>query len=177
MALAAMVLLSASSAWSDDWTDIRYYAAGKDIPRVAEMLDRGVDVNIRNEEGWTPLMIAAEAGDVAMVKFLLSRGADPSLANTRGRTAFDVTLSSEIKVLVRPDWKPGGDKPVKTTTQPPKNPAAAAPGPTAPTASAARKTYCQQQYRAAVAAFCSDDTCKMRENRKWAQCLKTGTYF
>jgi hypothetical protein len=173
VAIGAAFSMSAAVAWADDWTDIRFYAAGKDIAHVKQMLDRGVDVNIRNDEGWTPLMIAAEQGDVSMVKFLLTRGADPSIPNQRERTAFDVTTSSEVKALLRPGYNapPKASAPVAAS-----RPAAPGAQSSAAAATQAQRDFCQAQYRAAVQAFCSDDTCKMRENRKWSACLKTGRY-
>jgi hypothetical protein len=177
----AAVVFACLPASADDWTDIRYYTAGKDIARVAAMLDRGVSVNIRNDEGWTPLMIAAEAGDLAMVRFILSKGGDPAITNTRGQTAFDVTLSNDVKALLRPGYNAAAPaKPAVATAGRP--PAVVQAGPATPPiapkspANKERSDFCQSQYRAAVAAFCSDDTCKMRENRKWSACLKSGRY-
>lgn len=171
-AFSAAFLMSAGGAFADDWTDARYYAASKDIPHLKTMLDRGMSVNIRNAEGWSLLMIAAEAGDVEMVKFLLSRGAYPDVTNMSGRSAFDVTASSEINALLKPAAaKPSAS--VASATAPKASPVPAKPK---SAAEQKRSDFCQSQYRAAVAAFCSDTTCTMRENRKWSECLKTGRY-
>jgi hypothetical protein len=55
-------------------------------------------------------------------------------------------------------------------------PAAAAKKAGATTASAGRKTECQQKYQA-DAALASDSTGKARSYRRWQQCLKTGLYW
>jgi ankyrin repeat protein len=52
---------------------------------LERMLNEGIDVNIRTEEGSTALMAA---NDIRIVKFLLSKGADPNLINNAGSNAL-----------------------------------------------------------------------------------------
>ena len=58
-----------------------------DIERIIELLDSGVDVNLRLIEGWTPLMVAALDDQIEVARLLLSRGADVRLQNAKGLTA------------------------------------------------------------------------------------------
>jgi len=46
------------------------------LPIVQMLLEKGMDINARDNYGWTPLHLAAERGQQAVVKALLERGAD-----------------------------------------------------------------------------------------------------
>lgn len=52
------------------------------------LLDRGANVNSRDEYGNTPLMKASQWGHLGLVKLLLERGADLALKNKYGKTAL-----------------------------------------------------------------------------------------
>lgn len=47
-----------------------------DIVKVRQLLERGADVNARNENGTTPLHFAARYGNTDIAKLLIERGAD-----------------------------------------------------------------------------------------------------
>ena len=49
-----------------------------DVNTVKGYLDRGTDVNLRDDAGATPLHYAAAAGRLQIVQLLLERGADPN---------------------------------------------------------------------------------------------------
>lgn len=53
------------------------------------LVERGANVNARQEGGFTPLMEAARNGNATLVDYLLQHGADPTLAKDDGRTAAD----------------------------------------------------------------------------------------
>lgn len=53
---------------------------------VKQLLDDGVNVNVKNEAGATPLMRAAAANDVATARLLLDRGANVNARSDDGRT-------------------------------------------------------------------------------------------
>lgn len=57
---------------------------------VALLLERGTDVDARQQAGYTPLMGAAAAGRHDIVELLLKHGADPSVRNDDGKTAGEV---------------------------------------------------------------------------------------
>jgi ankyrin repeat protein len=53
-----------------------------DIEKVKSLLDKGADINARNEYGYTALMMAVErARDVKLVNLLLDKGADVNAKN------------------------------------------------------------------------------------------------
>jgi ankyrin repeat protein len=73
-------------------------SAGKgNTARVRELLENGVNVNMRGPDQNTPLMEAAYAGHAETVKLLLERGADLSARKRDGATAG--TLASNSQVL------------------------------------------------------------------------------
>src|SRR5205085_8180493 len=57
-----------------------------DIASVNFLLDRGVDINTRDENGRTPLMEAIFGGQIETVRMLIDRGADINLADCDGWT-------------------------------------------------------------------------------------------
>lgn len=61
-------------------------AAKGDNARVKELLDKGVDVNMRGNDRNTPIMEAAYAGHLSTVKLLLDHGADLSARKNDGAT-------------------------------------------------------------------------------------------
>jgi outer membrane protein assembly factor BamB len=64
------------------------HAVGRgDEAAVAELLEKGADVNTESDRGTTPLYIASEQGYVDVVRILLERGADPDTKDLElGRT-------------------------------------------------------------------------------------------
>ncbi|HRN77875.1 MAG TPA: ankyrin repeat domain-containing protein [Candidatus Dependentiae bacterium] len=58
------------------------------LPEMRSALARGVNVDMRNEEGMTPLMIAARRGDLERARFLVRSGAD---INARSLTWNNMT--------------------------------------------------------------------------------------
>ena len=59
---------------------------------VVAMLDRGVDVNARSEDGVTALLYAAGRAHQTVVALLLTRGADVNARNNAGMTALGLAL-------------------------------------------------------------------------------------
>jgi ankyrin repeat protein len=83
-------------------------AAKGNNARVKELLDKGVDVNMRGNDRNTPLMEAAYAGHMDTVKLLLDHGADLSAkkndgatpSGLAGRTKDIVDLFKNVSALV-----------------------------------------------------------------------------
>ena len=59
-----------------------------DIKNASDLIKRGVDVNVQNDNGMTALMIASEAGHVELLVELLGVGADVNIQNSVGDTAL-----------------------------------------------------------------------------------------
>jgi uncharacterized protein len=63
-------------------------AAAARLTTVARLLlDRGADVDARQQAGYTALHAAAQHGDAQLVEVLLARGADPALRSDDGQDA------------------------------------------------------------------------------------------
>lgn len=70
-----------------------------DTDMVLDLLDAGVDVNCRvNDGGWTPLTRAASASRVGIVRLLLDRGAQVDLPKYPGWDYTPLCLTSSVKV-------------------------------------------------------------------------------
>jgi hypothetical protein len=61
-------------------------AASGDAVQAATLLDQGVPLDARDEQGRTPLMRAVMQNRLEVVRLLLNRGADPNLADNTGST-------------------------------------------------------------------------------------------
>jgi ankyrin repeat protein len=59
-----------------------------DAQRIRKLLDNGVDVNARDEEGNTPLILASFYAGPACVALLIEKGGDVNVANKAGVTAL-----------------------------------------------------------------------------------------
>ena len=66
--------------------DLLKAAGGDDISQVKDLLDEGLDVNGKNNNGWSALMIAASQGNMEMLKLLIEKGAAVDEKNTQGQT-------------------------------------------------------------------------------------------
>jgi uncharacterized protein len=73
-------------------------AAKGNNARIKELLDGGVDVNMRGNDHNTPIMEAGYAGHLDTVKLLLDHGADLSAKKNDGATTM--ALSGRSKVVV-----------------------------------------------------------------------------
>ncbi|MCB0322137.1 MAG: ankyrin repeat domain-containing protein [Bdellovibrionales bacterium] len=68
------------------------------IEVVQQLLDEGVDVNVRGPRGSTALMFAAGGGHLDVVKILVARGADLSVREDGGWTARMHAEDEDIEV-------------------------------------------------------------------------------
>ena len=91
MMTAAAAVLSASDSLDDE-----LFSAARtgDSALVENLLDRGADANVPNENGWTPLMAASFSNEPDAAALLLSREADIDARENEGRTAFDIAASA-----------------------------------------------------------------------------------
>ena len=70
-------------------------AAHRGDPGVVNMLlERGADIDARNNGGFTPLMFAARQGHDQVIEILLNRGANANIRNERRETAADLARAA-----------------------------------------------------------------------------------
>ena len=58
-------------------------------------IDRGDDLNARDDKGQTPLMLSAARNKAVICKLLINAGADPSLLDPSGRTALSIAQAAQ----------------------------------------------------------------------------------
>ena len=81
--------------------------------KVRELLDLGVNPNMKNDEGNTALILASENGHSETVRELLNRGADIDVQGDRGTTALISASGKGHSETVRALLNRGADPDVK----------------------------------------------------------------
>jgi len=76
-------------------------AAKGNTARVQELLNQGINVNMRGGDGNTPIMEAAYGGHLDTVKLLLDHGADLSAKKRDGATPITLTADKEMAALFK----------------------------------------------------------------------------
>jgi ankyrin repeat protein len=87
-ALSFTLTLGQPGRRSGDINDLTHAAMDGRVEQVKKLLDKGVDVNSRNNFGETPLTAAAGRGHLEVVKLLLERGAKVNSETGNGRNAL-----------------------------------------------------------------------------------------
>jgi hypothetical protein len=65
-----------------------YFKDKKDVKKIAELIQQGLDVNVRDADEKTVLMHAVFDANKPMVEYLLANGADVNLVDSYGETAL-----------------------------------------------------------------------------------------
>jgi pectate lyase len=81
------------------------------LNKVKAFVEKGIDVDSRDDQGMTPLHLAAQGGHREVVEFLLSNDADVNAKNDAGKTPLDIALSQRRKDVVRLLVEAGADIP------------------------------------------------------------------
>lgn len=74
---------------------LRFAAAGGRTDNLKLLLDKGEEINARDQDGRTALMWAAGAGNKDSVKLLLELGADAGARDREGKRALDLAKSDD----------------------------------------------------------------------------------
>lgn len=64
---------------------------------VEFLLDRGIDVNIKDPTGATPLLHATKKNRISIMEMLLENGADPNIKNTLGEPLIHTIYTDQLK--------------------------------------------------------------------------------
>jgi uncharacterized protein len=75
-------------------TALHYAAERGQVDSARLLLDHGVPVDGKDDNGQTPLYIAAVCGRTAVIRLLLQRGADPQAEARNGRIPINVACES-----------------------------------------------------------------------------------
>ena len=78
---------------------------GAGVIRV--LLEAGVDINARGNNGWTALHVAADNEEAEVVRALLEAGADMNAKGNNGRTALHVAADKGKVALQEFVWVRG----------------------------------------------------------------------
>ncbi|MBU5483749.1 ankyrin repeat domain-containing protein [Clostridium sp. MSJ-11] len=79
------------------FSSIHYAADGEEEEILQLLLDNGVDVNDKNDDGNTPLHCLAANGEESeeIITILLENGADKTIINNNVETALDIAKARE----------------------------------------------------------------------------------
>jgi ankyrin repeat protein len=92
---------AAAAQLSPQEVEMLQVAAKGDNTRVKELLDKGVDVNMRGSDRNTPIMEAAYGGHFETVKLLLDHGADLSAKKNDGADAGGLAHGKEVIEMLK----------------------------------------------------------------------------
>lgn len=81
----------------DDWKALHYAVQYRAYRTLSVLVERGIDIELRDDEGRTPLMRSARTGIARMITFLLEAGADPCAKDPDGRSPYDHALDAGKK--------------------------------------------------------------------------------
>lgn len=70
------------------------------LPLVQALLERGIDLTVRNQDGDTALHVAARLGDVHVAGMLLDHGVDVEAEDNEGRTALQVAREECVEDMI-----------------------------------------------------------------------------
>jgi outer membrane protein assembly factor BamB len=90
----------------------KFYNAAKanDLKTLKELIDKGIDVNVKNHYGVTALTFAIDKNNVNAVKFLLENGADPNLKDSfYGETPFGWAFYRKNATIIKSMIEHGAD--------------------------------------------------------------------
>jgi len=93
--IAAVVLVGCEQSAIHD------AAAAGDLAAIQAELDKGVDVNAKDNDGRTPLHYAAKYATKEVVELLIPNGADVNAKDNYGATPLDWAIDDEIADLIR----------------------------------------------------------------------------
>uniref|UniRef100_A0A182LTR3 Uncharacterized protein n=1 Tax=Anopheles culicifacies TaxID=139723 RepID=A0A182LTR3_9DIPT len=71
------------------------------LDMVEFLVQKGADVNRKDNEGWTPLHATASCGFLSIARYLIENGADLASINSDGELAVDLASSDAMEDLIQ----------------------------------------------------------------------------
>ncbi len=94
-------LALSTSLWAGLNEDLFEAVKKGDQKKVAALIKKGVDVNVKGKYGSTPLHFAAKRGRIKVMKLLMQNGANVNFKNYRSKTPLDLAKADKMKKLIR----------------------------------------------------------------------------
>lgn len=88
---------AATSARDDGWSLLHQAAADGNVAMIRGLVDRGANINARDNDDFTPLHQAAFMGQSEAAVALIMLGADTTIINSQNRTAVDEAVDGPAK--------------------------------------------------------------------------------
>ena len=66
-----------------------------DMEKIKFLIEKGADIEAKNNYGNTPLILTSRYGHIEVVKFLIEKGADIEAKDNYGETSLIVLLDME----------------------------------------------------------------------------------
>lgn len=95
--------------WRPKWMNLHEAVLQHDHKRIKELLEQGMDPNIRGNFGITALHWAVATGDIDAAKILLDHGADPNVGDRGGRTPLHWAVAAGFPDIVELLLERGAD--------------------------------------------------------------------
>lgn len=81
------------------WTAFHVACFTKDYKVASRLLEEGVEVDMKDEEGRTALIYAVISDHNDTIKFLLTHGANPYITDVYNKSALDYIAGDEEQVV------------------------------------------------------------------------------
>ena len=94
-------------------TNLHHAAVSNDPQLVTDSLNKGEDINAKDENGDTPLMLAAQTGHTELCGILIDAGANINLQNNAGSTALHQAIGENRTKTVKFLIENGADLNIK----------------------------------------------------------------
>jgi ankyrin repeat protein len=97
LVLTALLCYGGQDDRSQAFKAIHEAAKKADLKEVKRLLERGADVNAKDDSGITPLHWAANNGNKAVAELLIAKGADVEAKNNDGRTPLILAAYNDLQ--------------------------------------------------------------------------------
>jgi len=98
--VALVMLIVLTSSIQVHAGELHDAAMNGDIVKVRQLIEKGADVNAKDQFQETPLHDAASRGNTDVAKLLIEKGADVNAKDNYGKTALDMAEASHKPDIV-----------------------------------------------------------------------------